>query len=690
MISYPVPVKRDFTLTQHGITRHDEYYWMRDREDPEALKYLHDENKYLEETLKHTQSLQEILFQEMKGRIREVDSSVPEKHGNYFYYTRTEAEKQYPIYCRKKDTFNAPEEILLDQNILAEGCEFCSVSAFSISPDENKLAYSVDLEGAEVYTIYIKDLTSGTLYPETIQHTYGNVYFSVGVEWANDSQTFYYLTLDESHRANKLFRHILGTNPQEDVLLFEETDDTYALSLFKTRSEKFIMTYHYNTLSQEMRFILTDEPDSVLTVIQPRERGHEYYATHHGDHFYIVTNDNAKNNKLVRTPITSPNKENWQEVLPHRDDVLLESIDTFENHIVLHERKNGLKQLRISKADGVSNVIYVKFPEPTYEVNVEPNYEFKKNDFRIRYSSLARPYSVISINMDTGDWEILKEDLIPNGYDKTQYVTEYIHAKAADGKLVPISIVYKKGLKKEGQNPTLLYGYGAYGSSSEAHFNPNIISLLERGFVFAIGHVRGGIELGRDWYDEGKLFHKKNSFTDFIACAEHLIADGFTSPEKLAIIGSSAGGLLVGASMVMRPELFKVVICKVPFLDVITSMSDPTIPLTTLEYDQWGNPEDRECFDYMLSYSPYDNIQPMEYPHLLLTTGYNDPRVAYWEPAKFLARIRATKKGDNLALLQTNFSAGHAGASGRYDWLKENVLDFAFLIDKLNEKQKST
>lgn len=683
MAVYPIPSKREFTLTQHGITRHDEYYWMRDREDPEAIKYLHEENIYLEETLTHIKPLQEILFQEMKGRIKEVDSSVPEKYGNYFYYTRTEANQQYPIYCRIKDSLDSAEEILLDQNILAEGYEFCSVSAFSISPDETKLAYSVDLEGAEVYTIYIKDLTTNTLYPETIFRTFGSVYFSVGVEWANDGETFYYLTLDESHRASKLFRHTLGTNPEQDALLFEEIDDTYSLSLFKTRSEKFIMTYHYNTISQEMRFLLADEPDSVLTVIQPRERDLEYYAAHHGDYFYIVTNENAINNKLVMAPISSPGRENWQDVLPHRDDVLLEYIDTFETHIVLHERTKGLKQLRISKADGVSGVIYVKFPDSTYEVTVETNWEYGKNDFRIRYSSLAVPYSIININMDTGGWEILKEDRIPNGFDKSQYVTEYIHATASDGQHVPISIVYKRGLKRNGQNPTLMYGYGAYGASSEAHFNANIVSLLDRGFVFAIGHVRGGMEKGRAWYNEGKLFQKKNSFTDFIACAEYLIKEGFTSSEKLAIIGGSAGGLLVGASMIMRPDLFKVVICKVPFLDVITSMSDPTIPLTTLEYDQWGNPENKDAFDYMLSYSPYDNIQPVEYPHLLLTTGYNDPRVAYWEPAKFLARIRAIKKGDNLAMLQINFSAGHAGASGRYDWLKENVLDFAFLLDKL-------
>ena len=674
--------KKEYAITQHGITRIDEYYWMREREDPQVIEYLQAENQYLEETLKHIQPLEEKLFEEMKGRIKEVDSSAPEKIRNYFYYTRTEADQQYPIYCRKKDSLEAPEEILLDQNQLAHGHEFCSVSAFSISPDETKLAYSVDLEGAEVYTIYIKNLNDDSLYPETINRTHGSVYFTVGAEWAEDSETLYYLSLDTYHRAYQLFRHTLGTNSSEDELLFHETDETYSLTLFKTRSQQYIMLYHYNTLSQEMRFLAADKPDAELKVLQPRKPGLEYYATHLGDSFLIITNDNARNFRLMKTPVSTPGMENWHEILGNRADVLIEHVDVFENHIVLHERKNGLRQLRISHTDGVSNLRYVSFPDPTYEVFVEINFEFSTNQMRFRYSSLTTPMSVISFNMDTGEWTVLKEDEVPGGYDKTQYVTEYIYATASDGKKIPLSIAYKKGLKKDSKNPVLLYGYGAYGASSEASFNTNILSLLDRGFIFAIGHVRGGSEMGREWYDEGKLYYKKNSFTDFIACTEHLINEGYSSSKKIGIIGGSAGGLLVGACMIMRPKLFGAVICKVPFLDVITSMSDPTIPLTTLEYDQWGNPENKADFEYMLSYSPYDNIRPVEYPDLLLTTGFNDPRVAYWEPAKFMARLRDIKKGDNLVLLQTNFSAGHAGASGRYDYLKENVLDFAFLIDR--------
>ncbi len=684
MKSFPVAEKRPYPIIQHGMIRNDEYYWMRNREDPQVLKYLTAENDYLEEVLQHTLPLREKLFEEMKGRIKETDDTVPEKIGDYLYYRRSLAGKQYPIYCRVKDAPNTSEEILLDQNALAEGYEFCSVSAFSISPDQTKLAYSVDLEGAEVYTIHIKDLETGTLYPESIQRTFGSVYFSIGAEWANDNKTLFYLKLDEYHRADKVFRHTLGTAPSQDVLIFEEEDDTFSLSMFKTRSEKLIMTYHYNTVSQEMRFISTDEPEADLTVLQLREHNHEYYATHHGDSFFIITNDKAPNFRLMKAPVSAPGKENWQEILPHREDTLVEHIDMFEEYLVLHERRHGLRQLRISKIDGVSDVRYVHFPDPTYETFVDANFTFNTNLLRIKYSSLVTPFSTVDYHMDSGEWELLKEDEIPSGYDRTQYVTEYIHATAQDGKRVPISIVYKKGLKRDGNNPVMLYGYGAYGASSEASFNTSLFSILDRGFIFAIGHIRGGAELGRDWYEEGKLFHKKNTFTDFIACAEYLIQEGFTSPKKLAIIGGSAGGLLVGACMIMRPDLFHVVICKVPFLDVVTSMSDPTIPLTTLEYDQWGNPEeDKDAFEYMLSYSPYDNIQPVEYPHLLLTTGYNDPRVAYWEPAKFLARIRDIKKGDNLAMLQTNFSAGHAGASGRYDFLKENVLDFAFLIDRM-------
>jgi oligopeptidase B len=684
MPSFPIAPKRHHDITQHGVTRDDEYYWMRESNDPEVLKYLEAENEYLEEILQHTKPLQETLFQEMKDRIKEDDSTEPEVNGEYYYYRRTEKGLEYPIYCRRKGTLDAPEEVLLDQNALADGHEFCSVSAFSVSPDGTKLAYSLDLEGSEVYNIHIKNLVDGSHYPEVIENTNGSVYFSTGVEWANDSQTFFYVTLDAAHRAYKLYRHQLGADPASDVLLLHEEDETYSLWIFKTRSGKYIMSYHYNTLSQEMHAISADEPYSKPLLLQARQRGLEYYATHHGDSFLVITNKDALNSRLMKAPVSSPGMESWQEILPHRSDVLLEHMDVFQDYIVLHERKNGLKQLHICRANDIVDSRYVSFPDPTYEVWVDQNWEFDSHLLRIRYSSLVTPPCTVDFHMDSGEWEMKKQDEVPSGYDRKLYATEFFYAPAEDGKRIPISIIYKKGLKKNGRNPALLYGYGAYGAPSDASFNTSLFSLIDRGYVFAIGHVRGGSELGREWYDDGRLLNKKNSFTDFIACAEHLIREGFTTAEKLAIIGSSAGGLLVGACLVMRPDLFGAVICKVPYVDGVTSMSDPTLPLTTLEYDQWGNPnEDRQAFEYMLSYSPYDNIQAADYPDVLLTTGFNDPRVAYWEPAKFAARLRDRKTGDGLVMLQTNFSAGHAGASGRYDYLKENMLDFAFLIDRL-------
>lgn len=658
---------------------------MKERENPEVMKYLRAENEYLEEVMQRTKSLQEELFHEMKARIKEVDSSVPEKNGEYFYYTRTEEKEQYPFFCRRKGSLHAPEELLLDQNALVEGSEFCSIGAFTVSPDGTKLAYSMDLQGSEVYTLYVKDLTSGSMYPEEIHNIFGSVYYRNGVEWANDNQTLFYLSLDHSYRSHQLFRHKIGTDPATDSLIFHEKDDTYGLSIYKTRSKRYIMTYHYNTVSPETRFLPADEPQAELKVLRPREHGIEYYATHHGDSFFMIINENAQNFKLMKAPVSALVEENWQELIPNRTDVLIEHIDLFEDYIVLQERKDGLKQLRISDIDGTSNVQHVSFPEPAFDVSLENNPEFKTNFLRFKYSSLITPFSIVDFHMDTGEWELKKEDQIPSGYDKSQYVTERIYATASDGARLPISMAYKKGIEKDGTNPTLLYGYGAYGASSEAAFNANIISLFDRGFVFAVGHVRGGSEMGRTWYEEGRLLNKKNSFADFIACAEHLIEVGVTSREKISIMGSSAGGLLVGACMILRPDLFKAVICKVPFLDVIASMSDPTIPLTTLEYDQWGNPADKKAFDYMLSYSPYDNIRPIEYPDILLTAGFNDPRVAYWEPAKFAARLRDVKKGEAVVFMQTNFNAGHAGASGRYDFLKENMLDFAFLLDRLGK-----
>ena len=684
--NFPIASKRPHTLTQHGVTRVDDYYWMRDKDDPETLKYLHAESDYLEEVMQHTKPLQEKLFSEMKGRIQETDSTVPEKRGDFFYYERFEAGNQYPIFCRKKGSLDAPEEILLDQNELAEGKSFCSISGINTSPDGTKLAYLVDFGGREIYEIYIKDLATGAYLPEVIGNVSGSAYERFGVDWANDSQTIFYITLDDTQRSYKLFRHTLGTDPKEDVLIYHEEDEAYYLFCAKTRDDVFITTYHYSTNTREVRFMDANDPASELRILQPRIQGLDYMAAHHKGMFFIIHNDNAKNFKVSVTPVATPGKQHWQDLIPHREDVLVDFVDTFDDHIVIHERKGGLKQFRISSPDGVSNIHYVPFPEPTYSVFLDGNSEFETESLRLKYSSLITPNSVIDVHLNTGEWEVKKEDVV-HGYDKSNYVMERIHATAADGTKVPISIAYRKDMqKKDGTNPALMYGYGSYGAIIDPYFDSNRFSLLDRGFVYAIGHIRGGYDMGRDWYEQGKMEYKRNTFTDFIACAEHLIQEGYAAKDKFAVQGGSAGGLLVGACMTMRPELFKAVIAKVPFMDVVTTMSDPSIPLTTQEYSQWGNPEDKELFEYMLSYSPYDNLRATAYPNLLITTGLNDPRVAFWEPAKFTAKLRELKTDDNLLVFYVNYDSGHAGASGRYDFLKEVAQDFAFLIDKLDVK----
>ena len=684
MNKFPIAPKKQHQIVQHGETRTDHYHWLRQRDDPDVLKYLQAEMAFLEESMEHTKPLQETLFSEMKGRIQETDITVPEKRGGYWYYQRTEADRQYPIFCRKKDSLESPEEILLDQNTLAEGKIFCSVSAFAVSPDGNKLAYSVDFEGKEIYTIHIKDLANKKELPETIPNTYGSVYFQTGIEWANDSDAIFYETLDASQRPYKLYRHKIGTDPSQDALIFQEEDETFFLFLHKSRDDVYIFTEHISTLTTEVRYLAADQPDGELKVVLPRRHGIEYSVAHHNGTFFIITNENAKNFKLIKTPVGQTDREHWQEAIPHRSNVMLSGIDPFENHLVVYERKGGLPHTRISNADGTSNVRYTDFPEPTYYFDLENNSDFKSNKLRIKYSSLVTPHTVVDIHMDSGEWEVKKEEPV-NGYDKSQYICDFIYATAPDGKQIPISISYRKDLKRNGNNPTLLHGYGAYGAILEPEFTPNRISLLDRGFVYAIAHIRGSTALGREWYEDGKILKKKNSFTDFIACAEHLIEEGFTSKDKLAIYGVSAGGLLVTASMTMRPDLYKAVIAKVPFVDVINSMSDPTIPLTTHEYDEWGNPAIKELYDYMMSYSPYDNLKAIEYPNLLLTAGFQDPRVGYWEPAKFAAKLREFKTDARLLLLKTNFNAGHAGSSGRYDFLKEVAFEYAFLIHSLQE-----
>ena len=683
MMTFPITPKRPKEITQHGKTRVDNYFWMRYREDADVLKYLHAEQDYLEEIMQHTKPLQEQLFQEMKGRIKEDDSSAPEKEGEYFYYTRYETGKQYPFYCRKKGSLDSPEELLIDQNALTGEKNFCRIGAFSVSPDAGKLAYSVDADGREICTLYIKDLITGELLPETFTNTFGNVYGHNGVEWASDGKSFFYVTLDAAQRPYRIHRHILGTDPTQDKLLFEEKDETFFLWLTQSRSKAYVMAYLHSTITDEWVYVPNDGITDEFKPFQPRIKGVEYQVEHAGDRFFIITNENAQNFKLMQTPLDKTTKEDWREVIPHRADTLISGMDAFEDFLVLYERTGGFAQIRISGTDGLTNAWNVDFPEPVYSIAPMRNPEYSTDVLRFTYSSLVTPNSVIDFNVKKKTWTVVKQDEIPSGYDANQYMSERAYATASDGTLVPMSLVYKKGLENNGNNPTLLYGYGSYGYSIDPSFDSKRISLLDRGFVFAIGHIRGGSEMGRAWYENGKMLNKRNTFTDFIACAEHLITEKLTCKEKLAIMGVSAGGLLVGACVTMRPDLFGAVVAQVPFVDVINTMSDPSIPLTTLEYDQWGNPDIQEYFDYIMSYSPYDNVRNTEYPHILITTGLNDPRVAYWEPAKFTAKLREFKTDDRTVLLKTNFEAGHAGASGRYDFLKEVAFNFAFLIDKV-------
>ena len=685
MPSFPIAPKQPKEITQHGQTRIDNYFWLRYKEDPEVLKYLHAEQDYLEEVTQHTKPLQETLFQEMKGRIKEDDASAPEKDGDYFCYTRYEPGKQYPLYCRKKGSLDSLEELLLDQNTLTGDNNFCRIGAFTVNPDATKLAYSVDADGSEVCTLYIKDLVTGELLPETLTNTFGSVYEHSGVEWAKDGKSFFYATLNPMLQPYRIHRHILGTDPAEDKLLYEEKDDTFFLSLTQSRSKGYILAYLHSTITDEWIYLPNDGTTDEFKVFQPRTKGIEYQVEHAGDRFYVITNENAQNFKLMQTPLDQTTRDNWQEVIPHRTDTYLTGINYFANFLVLYERKGGFKQIRLSNTDAVNNVNYIPFPEPVYNILPMRNPEYKMDTLRFAYTSLVTPKSVIDYDINTKTWTVVKQDEIPSGYDASQYESERTYATAPDGTQVPLSLVYKKGLKKDGTNPTLLYGYGSYGATMDPSFNANRLSLLDRGFVFAIGHIRGGSEMGRAWYENGKMLNKRNTFTDFIACAEHLIKEKYTCKDKLAIMGGSAGGLLVGACVTMRPDLFGAVVAQVPFVDVINTMSDASIPLTTLEYDQWGNPDDKEYFEYIMTYSPYENIRATEYPHILITTGLNDPRVAYWEPAKFTSKLRELKTDNNTLILRTNFAAGHAGASGRYDYLKEVASDFAFLIDKLSD-----
>ncbi|MFZ9236194.1 MAG: S9 family peptidase [Algoriphagus sp.] len=682
-MSAPQAPKKPQLLEIHGHQRQDFYYWMNDRENPEVIEYLNSENNYLKEVMKPTESLQKQLFEEMKGRIKEQDESVPYFKSGYFWYSRFEKGSEYPVFCRKFGSLEAQEEIILDVNILAEGKSYYQVGQATCSTNQHLLAFTADEVGRRIYTIYFKNLETQEVLEDQIPEVTGNFV------WAADQQSVFYSKQDpETLRSYQIFKHILGTPTTNDLLVYEELDEEFSCVVHKTKSEKYILIHSESTISSEVRFILADQPTAPFQILQTRIPHLEYAADHYGDHFYIRTNDQAQNFKLVKAPLTNPSKENWMDVVPHRPEVLLEDFDLFSKYLVTQERSNGLTQIRIQPWEGEGHSL--AFEDETYTAYVGTNPEFDTDTLRFGYNSLVSPSSVYDYHMVTRQKTLLKQQEVVGGHEPSDYHSERIWANAADGVLVPISLVYQKStFSKTGKNPVLLYAYGSYGYSMDAYFSSNRMSLLQRGFVFAIAHIRGGEDLGRAWYEDGKLLKKKNTFTDFIACAEHLIQQEYTSPTHLYAMGGSAGGLLMGAVINMRPDLFNGVVANVPFVDVVTTMLDESIPLTTGEFQEWGNPKEKEFYEYMLSYSPYDNVNAKAYPHLLVTSGLHDSQVQYWEPTKWVAKLRELKTDQNLLLLFTNMEAGHGGASGRFNPLKEIALEYAFLLmleEKVNKE----
>ncbi|NHM06922.1 S9 family peptidase [Flavobacterium sp. CYK-4] len=679
----PVAAIKPKTLEKHGDVRIDNYFWLNDRENPEVIDYLKQENEYYNKVTAHTKAFQEDLFKEMKSRIKEDDESVPYLYNGYYYITRFEKGQDYPIYARKKGSLSAPEEIMFDCNAMAKGHKFFQLSGISVSNDNRFAIFAVDVVGRRIYTLQIKNLQTGEILADKIDKATGNV------AWANDNKTIFYTRQDEKTlRSDKVFKHKLGDDTAKDQLVYFEKDDTFNVSVAKGKSKKYIAISCSSTLTDEFRTILADEPNSEFKIFQPRVRGLEYSISHYGDSFYIVTNaDGATNFKLMKTPETATTKENWKDLIAHREDVLLEGIDIFKDYLVVSERSNGLNKIKIMPWSG-NGAYYLPFEIETYTAYTTTNVDFDTDVLRYGYQSMATPSSIIDFNMKTKVKEIKKEQQVLGGkFDKNNYIEERLWATATDGTKIPMSVVYRKGVKKDGKNPLLQYAYGSYGASMDPYFSSTRLSLLDRGFVYVIAHIRGGEELGRQWYENGKLLKKKNTFTDFIDCSKYLIAEKWTSPEHLYAEGGSAGGLLMGAVVNMAPELYNGVIAQVPFVDVMTTMLDDSIPLTTGEYDEWGNPNDKTYYDYMRSYSPYDNVTAKAYPNMYVSTGLHDSQVQYWEPAKWVAKLRVTKTDNKQLFLDTNMDAGHGGASGRFEALKELAKEFAFLLDL--EKIKS-
>ncbi len=667
-------------LITHGHTRVDNYYWLNERENPEVIKYLEAENEYTEAVMKHTEPLQEKLYEEIKSKIKQNDESVPYKKDGYYYYQRYEAGKEYPLVCRKKGNLDDDEEVMLNVNEMADGYEFYALGGASVSKDNKLLAFGVDTLSRRKYTIYFKNLETGEILKDAIPLTTG------GAVWANDNKTVYYTLKDEiTLRSEKIMKHTLGTPVEDDEVVFFEDDETFSVFIYKTKSQDYLIIGSESTLTSEYRYLDANHPEGDFNIIQPRIRELEYSVDQAGGYFYIRTNLDAQNFRLMRTSVKATEKENWEEIIPHRSDVYFSDYDVFKDYLVLTERKEGINQLRIMPWKG--DEYYIDFDEEVYTVSSNVNLDFDTDIFRFSYTSLTTPNSIFDFNMKTKERTLLKEDEVLGGFDKNDYVTKRIYATAGDGTKIPISLVYKKGFQKDGNAPTLLYGYGSYGYTRHPSFSLARLPLLDRGFVYAIAHIRGSQINGRAWYEDGKLLNKMNTFTDFNDCAQFLIDDGYTNSDKLFAMGGSAGGLLMGACINLRPYLYKGVVAAVPFVDVVTTMLDESIPLTTSEFDEWGNPKDEKYYYYMLSYSPYDNVEAKDYPALLVTTGLHDSQVQYWEPAKWVAKLRDLKTDDNPLIFHINMDYGHGGASGRFEWIKETALEYAFIFDQIGIKE---
>jgi oligopeptidase B len=664
-------------LEKHGHVREDNYYWLNDRENPEVIDYLNKENEYYNQSTEHTKAFQKDLFEEMKARIKEDDESVPYFYNGYFYITRFEKGKDYPIHSRKKGSLDANEELLFDCNEMAQGFTYFNLNGISISEDNKWVSYGIDTVSRRQYTIQIKNLETNEILPLKIENTTG------GATWASDNKTIFYSRKDEvTLRPDRIFKHKLGSNPDDDVVVYFEKDATFNVSVYKSKSKKYLIITSESTLTSEYQILLSETPDDKFKVFQKRTRELEYSISHYEDSFYIVTNkDNATNFKLMKTPEDKTSKENWVDLIAHRDDVLFEGIDIFKDYLVVSERFDGLSKIKIIPWNG-SEAYYLPFDIETYTAETTTNIDFDTEILRYSYQSMATPSSLIDFNMRTKEKVVLKEQQVLGGtFDKNNYTEKRIWATATDGTKIPISMVHSKGIELNGKNPFLLYAYGSYGMNIDPYFSTTRLSLLDRGFVYAIAHIRGGEDLGRHWYEDGKLLKKKNTFTDFIDCSNYVISEQYTSPQHLYAEGGSAGGLLMGAIVNMAPQIYNGIIAQVPFVDVVTTMLDETIPLTTGEYDEWGNPNVKKYYNYMLSYSPYDNVEAKDYPNMYISTGLHDSQVQYWEPAKWIAKLRVLKTNSKQLFMDTNMDAGHGGASGRFESLKEVAKEFSFLLD---------